>query len=255
MEVLHLSLLKKLSSSWTLVFPSLSVSILPFSSLSVSPLQLFPSLFLEFPSSLLNSHSSDTLTAVLFSRNIFLSVTPATMRAASPVLSLNIFRGTSQLEVSGISPGFRMSFPLNTQIQPLASLLNQVFVTMTRTKESVISKGFLKCYFFNSTSSRLSGQGCSLVDLTASSATCECSHMTSFGVFFDSGVDVISQSNYNVWYALGDLTLDSLKKNVGFFIILGWWGSLSLFGVICWIADSSKMRRKFLFYLALSLDC
>ena len=31
--------------------------------------------------------------------------------------------------------------------------------------------------------------------------------MTSFAAFFDSGVDVISNSNYDVWLALSEITL------------------------------------------------
>lgn len=79
--------------------------------------------------------------------------------------------------------------------------------------------------------------------------------MTSFAVFFDSGVDVLSSSNYDVLLALPNITLESLKMNLGFYLVLGWWGSLAFFSVICWICDSSKMRNQFLMHLGYSLDC
>ena len=164
------------------------------------------------------------------------------MRAASSLLSLNIYSGTTLLSLTDISPGFQMEFPLNTHILPLASILNEVFTSLTRTKQSVIDAGYLKCLFFESSNKTLSNQGCSLIDISASSATCSCSHMTSFAVFFDSGVDVITSSNYDVWLALSEITLHSLSKNIGFFIVIGWWSSLAIFALICCLFDSSKLK-------------
>ena len=94
------------------------------------------------------------------------------MRTASPVLSLNIYQGLKEQSVVDISPGFQIEFPLNTLILPLASLLNEVFVSLIRSKQSVIEGGYLKCLFYDSSTKTLSSQGCSLIDLTASSATC-----------------------------------------------------------------------------------
>ena len=58
---------------------------------------------------------------------------------------------------------------------------------------------------------------------TATSAICECSHLTNFLSFFNKGAEVLQESNYDVWLALPQISASSLKTNIGFYLGLSYW--------------------------------
>ena len=75
--------------------------------------------------------------------------------------------------------------------------------------------------------------------------SCKCNHMTTFGVFLRSSIDVIKNSNYNIWHGLDDITFAKLANNTGFYIVIIYWTSLALFGLICFGVDHVKLQDKF----------
>lgn len=65
--------------------------------------------------------------------------------------------------------------------------------------------------------------------------------MTDFMVFFESGLSVLEQSNYDVLLALTELNFTNLKSNIGLYFIVGYW---SLFLILCLLFTLVDRRFK-----------
>ena len=65
----------------------------------------------------------------------------------------------------------------------------------------------LVCSFWDPATSLVSTEGCSVVELTATSIKCGCNHMTDFMSFLKTGLTVLEGSNYDVLLAVTQLRL------------------------------------------------
>ncbi len=90
-------------------------------------------------------------------------------------------------------------------------------------------------------SNSLSGVGCRVVAIHDTYIEVETEHLTSFVSFFNKGAEVLANSNYNVWYALAEVTLASLKSNIGFYISVVYWGLYFLIGCLVMRSDRRKL--------------
>ena len=67
-------------------------------------------------------------------------------------------------------------------------------------------------------------------------------HLSSFVSFFDTAAEMLISSNSNVFLALGKITADSLKHNVGFWISWVYLALLLIFGCIGHREDSKQLK-------------
>ena len=103
---------------------------------------MYPDLSVEFesnglmtvgrvPSSLFSS--SYLLVAVLYSRDIYHSVRPASLRTITPVLSLNLNLDGVHVSVKDLSQPILMAFQFNLNITQVNGIVEDVFIRHTRT--------------------------------------------------------------------------------------------------------------------------
>ena len=87
----------------------------------------------SIPSSILDA--SDLVVAVLYSRNIYHSLCPSSLRAISPVFSLNIYRDQLNLKVDDLNEPVYFKFQFNLDIPQVKAIVEDVFVRHTRSKQ------------------------------------------------------------------------------------------------------------------------
>lgn len=112
------------------------------------------------------------------------------------------------------------------------------------TEEQVLETDYFLCRYIDKETDSLSSDGCEVVGFSTNSFTCECTHLTSFLSFFDKGVSVLQDSNYDVWLALPLITISSLKTNIGFYIACAYWGSLFLLGMFAMNSDRKHLKGR-----------
>lgn len=63
--------------------------------------------------------------------------------------------------------------------------------------------------------------------------------------FLNTGVSVISESNYSIWTILKELSFSSLSHNLGFLLSLIYWCSFFLLLILFNELDRRKLKNKF----------
>ena len=115
-----------------------------------------------------------------------------------------------------------------------------------------MSKDEISCNFYNPDANEISSEGCVLIEVNENAIKCGCNHMTDFMAFFNTGLAVLEGSNYDVFLAVTQLSLENLKSNVGSYIAVTYWASFLIFFFILRDIDSRKMKS--LFYEKLFLQ-
>ena len=66
--------------------------------------------------------------------------------------------------------------------------------------------------------------------------------MTPFGAFLDKGIAVLASSNYDIVEGLRSLTWSNLLTNIGLYVLVVYWGSYLVLGVIFSQIDKIKLK-------------
>ena len=159
----------------------------------------------------------------------------------SPVFSANLYCDSAKQTVRNLSDRIKLEFTVRSK-RGLALLarLNSGEIT----EQQVIDAGFFECRFYDEATDTLSSEGCEVVRITQTSFVCECNHMTNFLSFFNKGAQVLTDSNYDVWLALPQMTAASLKTNIGFYITCTYWCAFFLIGLFVRAADRKHLQGK-----------
>ena len=73
------------------------------------------------------------------------------------------------------------------------------------------------------------------------------SHLSSFVSFFETGVVVITSTNYNVFWALKTIDWDSLIRNGGFWVVCLFWVLFYVFSVFSLHSDRKFKKQDYYF--------
>ena len=71
---------------------------------------------------------------------------------------------------------------------------------------------------------------------------CSCNHMTPFGAFLDKGIAVLASSNYDIVEGLRSLTWSNLLTNIGLYVLVVYWGSYLVLGIVFSQIDKIKLK-------------
>ena len=69
--------------------------------------------------------------------------------------------------------------------------------------------------------------------------------MTDFVGFFETGVEILTGSNYFVLNAITDLNWDNLKVNIGFIVSIAYSGSYLLLSLLLNCLDRQKLKHNY----------
>ena len=143
--------------------------------------------------------------------NIYSPLRQASLRSASPTVSINFYVNATLTPLSSLATPFILTIPFHSSTPSVHRLIQAVFSASPSTsKEQVISKGEVSCQFFDEDSHSLSSAGCLVLNFTNTTLTCSCTHLTDFVGFVSASISTLEESNYSVILALTEVTLSSL---------------------------------------------
>lgn len=89
--------------------------------------------------------------------------------------------------------------------------------------------------------------------LEGSVAICNCTHLTDFVGFFETGLDVLTGSNYFVLSAVTKLTWANLWTNLGFTVTIAYFSSFMVLALLFNYLDRKKLKHNYFEQILLTL--
>ena len=164
-------------------------------------------------------------------------------RSSSPVLTVESICGGTKEEIRDLATPVK----LRVRVQDSLGLakLQEHRDGLISLRDMVRACFFARYYLERG---QLAERECAVgVDMEGEFVEFETRHLSSFVSFFDTGAEVLSHSNYNVFWALPHITPASLKSNVGFWAVLAFALAWLLLGCAGCLADRRSLRGDLFF--------
>lgn len=163
------------------------------------------------------------------------------------MLTLELYVDGVRQKLSNLTEPIEMQFAVDKQNRLLMKEMDNIV-------KGIKDLDSIGCYYFDEELQVPWKAGCELVGVNQTHITCACDHMTDFMGFLKTGWDVIKDANYNALFAITQLNLKNLLRNLGFFFALGIVGSFMLLLVAALALDHFKLKTHFFDKLYLSVN-